>query len=107
VKSAGFFVRFTDAANEDLLRLFDHLLDMAQAVEELDAAHEAVSAIRLVAESRLAQSPFIYRKIGHSPFLRELIVPFRGTGCVVMYEIEGNATVNILAVRHQREEDYH
>jgi plasmid stabilization system protein ParE len=107
VKSAGFEVRLSVAASEDLLRLFDHLLDAAKSVEELEVAQEAINAIKSVAEHRLARSPFIYRKTGDSPFLRELIVPFRNTGYVVMYEIEGKDIVNILAVRHQLEDDYH
>ncbi len=42
-----------------------------------------------------------------SPFVRELVVPCRGSGCVALYEIEGQATVNILVVRRQREDDHH
>jgi hypothetical protein len=40
-------------------------------------------------------------------FLRELVIPFGAAGCVAQYEIEGKGTVTVLAVRHQREEDYH
>jgi hypothetical protein len=43
----------------------------------------------------------------NSPFLRELVIPFGGTGCVALFEIDDNQTVTILAVRHQREDDYH
>jgi len=42
-----------------------------------------------------------------SPFLRELVIPFGGTGYVALSEIAGNSTVVIAAVRHQREDDYH
>jgi hypothetical protein len=49
----------------------------------------------------LARSPFIYRKAGNSPFVRELIVPLRTSGYVVPYEIEGGSAINVLAVRHQ------
>ena len=31
----------------------------------------------------------------------------RSTGYVVLYEIEDGTTINILAVRHQVEDDYH
>ena len=36
---------------------------------------------------------------------RELIVPFGGTGYIVLFEIVDNVVV-VGAVRHQREEDY-
>ena len=58
-------------------------------------------------EGQLSRSPFIYRKVGQSPFRRELIIPLRASGYVVPYEIEGGSTVNIVAVRHQLEDDYH
>jgi hypothetical protein len=41
------------------------------------------------------------------PFLREFIIPFGASGCVALFEIENRDTVTLLAVRHQREEDYH
>ena len=102
-----FAVRYTEAARDDLLRLFDFLLERAQTVEDFDAAQLAVDAITLAVEDQLSRSPFIYRKAGESPFLRELIIPFRGTGYVALYEIADAATVNVLAVRHQLEDDYH
>ena len=40
------------------------------------------------------------------PFMRELIIPIGTSGYVALVEIESNTTVTILAVRHQREEDY-
>jgi len=42
----------------------------------------------------------------HDPSLRELIVPFGRGGYVALFEIAGSETVTVLAVRHQREEDY-
>jgi len=36
-----------------------------------------------------------------------LLVSFGTSGYVVLYEIEGDHVVTILAVRHQREDDYH
>jgi hypothetical protein len=39
--------------------------------------------------------------------LRELAVPFGNTGYVALFEIEGEGTVTVLAIRHQREDDYH
>ena len=104
---AVFEVRYTAAARDDLLRLFDFLLERAQTIEEFDAAQLAIDALRTAVQGHLSRTPFIYRKAGNSPFLRELIVPFGNSGYVALYEIEGNDTVNILAVRHQLEDDYH
>jgi len=42
-----------------------------------------------------------------SPFLRELVIPFGGAGYVALFEVEDQRTVTVLAVRHQREDDYH
>ncbi|MDB5936201.1 MAG: Plasmid stabilization system [Massilia sp.] len=55
----------------------------------------------------LKDFPFTCRKASpESPFLRELVIPFGSTGYVVLFEIEDATTVTILAVRHQREDDY-
>ena len=66
-----------------------------------------MDVIRDTVERSLARAPFVYRKVGDSPFLRELLIPFRGGGYVALYEIKDSAHVTILAVRHQREDDYH
>ena len=42
-----------------------------------------------------------------NPFLREVIIPFGSAGYVALFEIENRELVTLLAVRHQREEDYH
>ncbi len=102
-----FEVRYTDSARDDLIRLFDFLLDRAETLEDFDAAQETIDTIRLDIEGRLSRTPFIYRKAAQSPFLRELVIPLRGMGYVALYEIERGNMVNVLAVRHQREDDYH
>ena len=99
-----FKVRFTPEAEADLLRLFDFLL--AQDVAAADKARAAIAkAIEL-----LEVFAFSCRKAlggDGNPFLRELIIPFGGSGYVALFEIENRKTVTLLAVRHQREEDYH
>ena len=55
----------------------------------------------------LAHSPFSCRKVGDSPFLRERIVPFGGTGYVARFEIRDDQQVLLGAVRYQYESDYH
>ena len=105
--NAAFEVRYSDSAREDLLRLFDFLLERAETAEDFDSAQLAVDAIRDTVERSLSRMPFVYRKAGASPFLRELLIPFRGAGYVALYEIKDAAHVTVLAVRHQLEDDYH
>lgn len=102
----SYAVRFTVGARDDLTRLYDFLLDRATTVEELDDAERARAAIDDGLLS-LGRTPFIYRKAGTDPFLRELLIPFGRSGYVVLFEIEDAATVTVLAVRHQLEDDYH
>lgn len=97
-------VRFTSEAQEDLVRLYECVLtrndtDWSVAERALQAVQQGIAG--------LAFSPFSYRKAGGSPFLRELVIPFGASGYVALYEIEDHDTVTILAVRHQREDDYH
>ncbi|MBI5721488.1 MAG: type II toxin-antitoxin system RelE/ParE family toxin [Burkholderiales bacterium] len=96
------------AAEEDLSRLYDPLLGRAEYVEDLEIADRAVGAIRNTMTSP-ATTPFIFRKVesGGGSLRRELIVPRGSSGYVVQYEIAGPELVVVLAVRHQREEDYH
>lgn len=101
---AKFQVRFTPEAEEDLLRLFDFLLE-----QDLGMAEKAQAAIAKAVEL-LEVFPFSCRKALGSdgnPFLRELIIPFGTAGYVALFEIENNVFVTILALRHQREDDYH
>ena len=101
-----FAVRYSASARADLQRLYEHLLDRCTTVEDLAVAERALEAIVDAAE-RLARAPFVYRKAGSSPFLRELLLPFGSSGYVMLFEIEDASTVTILAVRHQLEDDYH
>jgi plasmid stabilization system protein ParE len=102
----SFTVRYTQAARDDLLRLYPYWVDRAETVEDLDTAEAALSAITSSVET-LGRNPFIYRKAGPSPFLREWLIPFGRSGYVALFEIEDISTVTILAVRHQLEDDYH
>jgi len=103
----SFDVRFSVAAEEDLVRLFDHLLDRAESAEDFDLAQAAIAAVRAAVLNHLAATPYSFRNAGRSPTRRELIIPFGATGYVALYEIVGTSGVLMLAVRHQREEDYH
>ncbi len=95
-------VRYTRAARDDLRRLYGFLVE-----QDVEAAERALEAIDQ-AMGLLCLFPFTCRKAGpDNPFLRELLVSFGASGYVALYEIEGDQIVTILAVRHQREDDYH
>lgn len=100
-----FTVRFTPEAEDDLIRLYEFILarddgDFALAERALEAIRHAMRSLEL--------SPFSYRKAHASnAFLREIVIPFGASGYVALFEIDNADTVTILAVRHQREDDYH
>ena len=97
-------IRFTEEAEEDLVRLYEFVLTRDEADWAL--AERVLEAIRLGIRS-LESMPFSFRKaISDNPFLREIVIPFGASGYVALYEIDDEETVTILAVRHQREDDY-
>lgn len=104
-----FKIRLARHAQADLERLFDFIVERETARpggENLALADEALTAIR-AGFGTLATSPFTCRKVGESPFLRELIISFGRSGYVALFEVEDANTVTVLAVRHQLEDDYH
>lgn len=103
----SFAVELSPTAEADLDRLFEFLLEHAATTEDLDRAQAAIDAIRSAVQHRLATTPFSFRKAAQNPAQRELIIPFGGTGYVALFEVVSVAKVVVLAVRHQREEDYH
>lgn len=97
----SFRVRFTLEAKSDLERLYGFLVE-----QDLEAAKRALGVIDR-AWTVLEEFPFSCRKAKESdPFIREIIIPFGSTGYVALFEIEDSRTVTVLAVRHQRENDY-
>ena len=105
--SAAFEVRYSGSAREDLFRLFDVLLERAQTAEDLDSAQLTVDLSQDAVERSLSRTPFVYRKAGDSPLLRELHTPFCSADYLALYEIEDAAHVAVLTIRHQLEDDYH
>jgi plasmid stabilization system protein ParE len=103
----SYAVAFTPGAEDDLVRLYDFLLDRAQTLEELDVADEAVKVIRQAALSHLSTTPYSYRKVGARSTLRELIIPFGTTGYILRFDIRSPELVLVIGARHQREEDFH
>jgi plasmid stabilization system protein ParE len=100
-----FRVRFTQDAQADIERLYDFILqrddgDFAVAERALDAIRQGITV--------LETSPFTCRKAASgNAFLRELIIAFGSAGYVALFEIVNAGTVTVLAVRHQREDDFH
>ncbi len=91
-------------ARDDLNRLYDFLLDIDQdlAAQAIDTIDSAISAMR--------RHPYICRKAASGAlgrYWRELIVNFGSSGYLVLFEIIDEETLLIVAVKHQRESDYH
>jgi plasmid stabilization system protein ParE len=103
-----FEVIFSQDAADDLERLFDHILDreIKSASPDLSLSERAIESIRQACQL-LSHSPFSCRKVGDSPFVRELIISFGASGFVALFEIRDADQVIVGAVRHQRESDYH
>ena len=98
----SYSVRYTRAAREDLRQLYAFLLE-----RDLVLARRAREAIAK-SIAFLQDFPFTCRKAAaDTPFLRELVISFGAAGYVALFEIDNYETVTILAIRHQREDDYH
>lgn len=97
----GFGVRFTLDAKSDLEPLYGF------SVEQDPVAAKRALAVIGRAWTVLEDFPFSCRKASAAtPFLRELVISFGDAGYVALFEIENEHTVTVLAVRHQREDDY-
>jgi len=103
----SYAVEFTQSAEDDLVRLYDFLLDCAETLEQLGVADEALKVIRQAALSHLSTTPYSYRKVGARSTLRELIIPFGTTGYILRFDIRSPELVLVIGARHQREEDFH
>ena len=87
-------------AAEDLERLTDFLLGASPevAVETVDLILNALDI--------LAQHPRVGRPLQHG--LRELVISRGRTGYLALYSYDEQADIAlVLAVRHQREQEYH
>jgi len=94
-------------AEADLLRLYDFMLERAQYLEDLEVAHRALDVIQSAIAHSLAMTPFLFRRAPTGgPLRRELVIPFGSAGFVVQYEVASPSLVVVLAVRHQREQEW-
>ena len=105
--TAKYTVTLLQEAVEDLVRLEDFAIERELRSETPDwtIPQRALDSIR-EGMRLLSWSPYSCRRaeLGNARS-RELIIPFGGTGYVVLFEIVGNDVV-VGAIRHQREEDY-
>ncbi|MEE4637966.1 MAG: type II toxin-antitoxin system RelE/ParE family toxin [Wenzhouxiangella sp.] len=97
----SYHIRFTPEAKSDVERLYRLLVK-----RDPRAAERALEIIER-GWSCLEEFHFSCRQADHEHrLLRELIIPFGGAGYVALFEINDHQTVTILAIRHQREDDY-
>lgn len=95
-------VEFSAEARSDIERLYRSL-----ASESIPAAEQALATLGKAWEM-LALFPYASRKASTAhPFLRELVIPLGRSGYVALFEIVDPTLVLVLAIRHQREEDYY
>jgi len=92
---------WTPPALADVQRLYRFLAPKNKA-----AAHRAIKAIRTGVKI-LAHQPQSGRPVeGMDQEFREWLIDFGSSGYIALYRFDGESVV-ILAVRHQREEEYH
>jgi plasmid stabilization system protein ParE len=97
-------VEVSDAAQEDMELLHDFLsdIDMRLADKAIGEIHKGYDFLKIFPQScRLAS----FNEPGS--VYRELIVNFGKYGYLVLFEINDEETLTIVAVRHQRESSYH
>ncbi|HVK83199.1 MAG TPA: type II toxin-antitoxin system RelE/ParE family toxin [Kofleriaceae bacterium] len=94
-------VRFTPNAAEDLERIYVFLLE-----RDARAAERARKTI-LKAIEMLELFPRSCRRAAAASddSLRELVISFGARGYVALFRLQPPATVSVLALRHQREDD--
>lgn len=96
-------IEYERAAIVDLKRLHQFLIDAAPdyADAALERIDEAIKTLEIIPHScRKAQ-------VQSDRNLRELVINQGKSGYLALFEIRPDNCVLILAVRHQRESDYH
>jgi plasmid stabilization system protein ParE len=95
-------VEFSPQAKRDLQRLYEFLVD-----HDRHAARGALAEIAKAVEM-LETFPRSCRRAAGTGrrALRELIVPFGTAGDVLLFRLRPPARVQVIGVRHQREDDF-
>lgn len=97
-------LEYTPEAADDLLRLYEFLVD-----KDLALAGKAITVIESAIDV-MCLHPYICRKAqgGDLGFMwRELLINFGSGGYIALFQILSDEAVQVAAVRHQRENDYH
>lgn len=91
---------YSEQARSDLNRLYLFLVD-----KDIEVAQRAMIEIDSSISIQLSKNPKICREIGYG--LREFIIRFGRSGYIALFDYnEHKDTVEILAIRHQLENDY-
>jgi plasmid stabilization system protein ParE len=96
-------LHYSESFFRDMQRYYRQLAGINQR-----AADKAYDAVAHHLEL-LVDFPMIGRRIhldDETIMLRELLVPFGQAGYIVLFEVVDDETLSILAIRHQREDDY-
>lgn len=94
-------IRLSARAQSDLLRLHKFLHE-----KDASAAKRALLAIN-AAIKPLEQSPAVGRPMEDFPNLRELVIDYGSAGYLALYRHEPEFdVVTVLAIKHQKEDDY-
>ena len=94
-------IYWSASALQDLEQLYNYLL-----VKDIDSAELALDRIKS-STTLLAQFPLASRALNNHKTLRELLIPFGASGYVLLFRIKDRQALTILAVRHQKEQDYY
>ena len=97
-------LEYTPEAADDLLQLYEFLADTLIAL-----AGKAITVIESALDV-MCLHPYICRKAQGgdlSSQWRELVINFGAGGYIALFQILDDETIQVAAVRHQRENDYH
>ncbi len=96
-----YHIYWTRSALEDLKRLYLFLVK-----QDINSAKLALDKIKH-STAILSEFPFISRPVNSDSTLRELLIPFGSNGYLLLFRINNKTKITVLAVRHQKEEDYY
>lgn len=99
----SYTVAIEQSAREDIERLYTFLLDAAPdyADQAMERIYKSLKTLEII--------PHSCRKASFQDGvqLRELIIDQGSSGYIALFEIRPDGVVSILAIKHQRENDYH
>lgn len=96
-------VEIVQSAREDIERLYEFLLDAAPeyADQAMERIYKSLKTLEIIPHSCRKAS------FEEGVQLRELIIDKGISGYIALFEIRPDGVVSVLAIKHQRESDYH